>query len=112
MARERAYALQYLNLDADHLHELHWRCIRMLMASAARLVVTPVQDVLGLGSPARMNTPGKEQGNWTWRFTEDAFNHDGKNRLSHLTGLYQRRPDQQAKVYGDIAVKRKDDTRE
>jgi len=34
----------------------------------AALAVLPMQDVLGLGSTARMNTPGTETGNWTWRF--------------------------------------------
>ncbi len=55
----------------------------------------PMQDVLGLGSKYRMNTPGKPGGNWTWRFTAGALNHPGKDALLHITRLFQRHPDQQ-----------------
>jgi 4-alpha-glucanotransferase len=89
------------------VHEINWRMIQVAMMSAAHTAIFPMQDILNRGSDARMNTPGKEQGNWTWRFTADAFDHDGKHRLKHLTGLYQRRSDQQEKVYGDVAVKKK-----
>ncbi len=41
--------------------------VRLAMASTARLAVVPAQDLLGLGSEARMNTPGVRDGNWTWR---------------------------------------------
>jgi 4-alpha-glucanotransferase len=91
----------YLERD---INEINWRLIQVAMMSPAHTAIFPMQDVLNLGSEARMNTPGKEQGNWTWRFTDDAFSHDGANRLAHLTGLYQRRPDQQEKTYGDAAV--------
>ena len=66
----------------------------------------PFQDVISAGADARMNTPGQPSGNWTWRFTADAFDHDGKEKLAHITWLFQRRPDQQEKVYGDVAVKK------
>jgi 4-alpha-glucanotransferase len=90
------------------VREINWRMIQLAMMSTAHTAIFPMQDVLNHGSEGRMNTPGKEQGNWTWRFTEDKFNHDGKHRLKHLTGLYQRRPDQQQKAYGDAATKKKD----
>ncbi len=86
------------------VNEINWRLIQIAMMSPAHTAIFPMQDVLNLGSEARMNTPGKEQGNWTWRFTDDAFSHDGADRLAHLTGLYQRRPDQQEKTYGDAAI--------
>ena len=47
--------------------EPNWSLIRMALASRARLAVAPAQDVLGLGSEARMNRPGEAEGNWTWR---------------------------------------------
>lgn len=87
------------------VREINWRMIEVAMSSVAHTAIFPMQDILNLGADARMNTPGKEQGNWTWRFTENKFNHSGKDRLSHYTGLYRRRPDQQDKVYGDAAVK-------
>jgi len=91
--RERAYALQYLNLDLDDIQTLNWRCIRLLMASVAALVVTPVQDVLGLGSRARMNTPGTETGNWAWRLLPDQLDRlagEPAFRLRALTDIYGR----------------------
>ena len=88
------------------IHEINWRLIQIALMSPAHTAIFPMQDVLNLGAEGRMNTPGKEQGNWTWRFTADAFERDSKQRLAHLTGLYQRRPDQQEKVYGDVAVKK------
>ncbi|MFP5409672.1 MAG: 4-alpha-glucanotransferase [Gammaproteobacteria bacterium] len=42
--------------------------IDTVLASAASLAILPLQDALGLGSEARMNTPGTSDGNWTWRF--------------------------------------------
>jgi 4-alpha-glucanotransferase len=99
----RGFMADYLGQDVS---EINWTLIRAAMMSAAHTAIFPMQDILNIGSDGRMNTPGKEGGNWTWRFTEDAFQHDGINRLAHLTWLYRRRPDQQEKVYGDVAVKK------
>ncbi len=41
--------------------------VRMALASPAGLAVVPAQDLLGLGSAARLNTPGTSRGNWCWR---------------------------------------------
>lgn len=46
-----------------------WHLIRLAMLSRARLAVIPAQDLLGLGSRARINTPGRVEGNWRWRMT-------------------------------------------
>jgi 4-alpha-glucanotransferase len=51
-------------LDAD---EPHWGMIELAMQSRASLALVPAQDVLGLGSEARMNRPGVAGGNWSWR---------------------------------------------
>src|SRR3954447_16777072 len=50
--------------------------VRLAYASTARLAVVPAQDLLGLGSEARMNTPGVPDGNWTWRADPGAFDGD------------------------------------
>ena len=97
----RNFMQQYLDRE---VYEINWTLIRLAISSSAHTAVFPMQDVLNLGSEARMNTPGIESGNWTWRFTEDGFRHEGKDRLAYLTWLYQRRPDQQARVYGDAAM--------
>ncbi len=44
-----------------------WELLELALSSRAALAMTPAQDVLGLGSEARMNTPGRIEGNWAWR---------------------------------------------
>ncbi|HEY1092025.1 MAG TPA: 4-alpha-glucanotransferase [Burkholderiaceae bacterium] len=67
-ARERAFAGTYL---ACGEHDVHWAMIRACANSVANIAVYPLQDVLGLGSDHRMNTPGVLGGNWAWRFGWD-----------------------------------------
>jgi 4-alpha-glucanotransferase len=55
------------------------------MTSAAALAVIPLQDVLGLDSSARMNVPGRSQGQWRWRFPPEAFDAPAWQRLRELT---------------------------
>jgi hypothetical protein len=63
--RERRYAGTYLACGA---HDVHWAMIRAALNSVAHIAIVPLQDVLGLGSEHRMNTPGTEGGaNWGWR---------------------------------------------
>jgi len=50
------------------LDDMPWTLNRVAFASVARLAVIPMQDLLGLGSESRMNTPGTGDGNWCWRF--------------------------------------------
>ncbi len=52
--------------------------------------MAPLQDVLGLGTEARMNWPGKPSGNWRWRFTGDQLTDDLLDRLADLTEVYDR----------------------
>jgi 4-alpha-glucanotransferase len=47
--------------------EPHWSLIRLAFASPARVAMVQMQDVLGLGSEARMNMPGRSTGAWRWR---------------------------------------------
>jgi 4-alpha-glucanotransferase len=47
---------------------IHWAFIRAALASVAGLAIVPLQDVLGLGSEARMNIPSQRDGGWSWRF--------------------------------------------
>jgi len=85
--RERAYALKYLNSDG---REIHWDVIRAAWASVANTAITPLQDLLGLGSRARMNLPASQQGNWQWRFRREALTNKVSERLRDLTELYGR----------------------
>lgn len=58
--------------------------IRMAFASPARLAMAPMQDYLGLGSEARLNTPGKAGGNWRWRLRDDAPDENMVSRIARL----------------------------
>jgi 4-alpha-glucanotransferase len=66
--------------------------IRCVLASVAHLALFPMQDLLGLGSEARMNRPGTEAGNWEWRMREGAFSATVQQRLTELTRIYDRAP--------------------
>ncbi len=57
----------------DPEEEMPWGLVRLALSSRARLAVVLAQDLLGLGSEARMNTPGVPDGNWTWRAADGAF---------------------------------------
>jgi 4-alpha-glucanotransferase len=85
--REKALARAYLNTDGS---EIHWTLIRALMASVAETVIFPMQDVLGLGSEARMNTPATASGNWRWRMRPNAAAPAMAARLHEMARLYQR----------------------
>jgi len=86
---DRRRAAAYLQLRADEEKDIHWRFIAAVMTSIAVLAIFPLQDVLGLGSEARMNVPGRARGNWRWRVQADAFNSKLIARLrdlAHLSG--------------------------
>jgi 4-alpha-glucanotransferase len=82
--REKQVALNYLGTDG---HEINWDFIRLALMSAADTAIIPIQDILGLGSEARMNLPGKPEGNWCWRFTSDMLTEGIRARLKKLTAL-------------------------
>ncbi len=87
IGKERDYTRRYLNLGGQ---EIHWAFIRALMASVADTVVFPLQDVLGLGTEARMNLPGTSSGNWRWRVRAGALTPELSRRLRDLTETYER----------------------
>ncbi len=66
--------------------------IRAAYASAANLVIIPLQDILNLGNEARMNFPGRPGGNWTWRFTWDQVDGAMPAAYRQLCELYERPP--------------------
>jgi 4-alpha-glucanotransferase len=86
---EKARARSYLALDSAGVN---WSMIRGLMASVADTVLFPMQDILGLGSEARMNTPAVPGGNWRWRMAAapDALSPDAAARLREMSELFQR----------------------
>ncbi|WP_232797975.1 4-alpha-glucanotransferase, partial [Salinibacter altiplanensis] len=86
---EREFARAYLNLpDANPEGRVHRQAVRAMMASVADRVVTPVQDVIGLGSEGRLNTPGTMGDNWAWRVLPDQITEADQEWLAELTRLY------------------------
>jgi 4-alpha-glucanotransferase len=69
-----------------------WGLIRLAMASPARVAMIQMQDVLGLGSEARMNKPGSASGSWRWRMEAGAFNRAMARRLREITSEAGRLP--------------------
>jgi 4-alpha-glucanotransferase len=84
---ERARALAYLDAEG---RDIHWAFIRAALASVADTAIVPLQDVLGLGSEARMNLPGRGSGNWRWRFTDGSLTDEIRERLRKMAELYGR----------------------
>lgn len=72
-----------------------WAFIRTCMASIAKYAVFPMQDVLALGSDARMNIPGRSEGNWGWRCRRSDFHPDTARALYQMTHLFGRLEAQQ-----------------
>lgn len=85
---DRRYAMDYLKLTGAEGY--HWGLMRGAWASAARLAVVTAQDLLGLGSGARMNTPSTLGGNWQWRAMPGVFTEELAQRLRRETGIYRR----------------------
>jgi 4-alpha-glucanotransferase len=85
--REREFCLEYLNSGGK---EIHWDFIRAVQASVADTAVVPLQDLLGLGTEARMNLPNSTAGNWSWRYHAGALTDEIGRRLKQLTELYGR----------------------
>jgi 4-alpha-glucanotransferase len=83
----RVRVREYLARDG---RAIHWDLIRTAFASVADLAIVPMQDVLGLGSEARMNTPGESQGCWTWRLDESRIESWQAPLLADLAQRYGR----------------------
>jgi 4-alpha-glucanotransferase len=86
---ERRNAEAYVGRCEDGIH---WAFIRAALCSAASFSITPLQDVLGLGSEARMNTPSHDGGNWRWRFDPQDLTPERAAKLALLVELSDRLP--------------------
>jgi 4-alpha-glucanotransferase len=87
---ERSNAEAYLGRCDDGIH---WAFIRAAERSVADLALIPLQDVLGLGSEARMNTPSVHGGNWKWRLDPGQFSAEIAAKLAHLAEVTDRLPE-------------------
>ncbi len=89
---ERDLLRRYCGSDGS---EVNWDLIRLAMASVADLAVVPHQDLAGLGSDCRMNTPARADGNWRFRILPWTLKEDIQRRLHELIWVYGRLPRQQ-----------------
>jgi 4-alpha-glucanotransferase len=86
---ERAFALRYLGTDGQHFA---WDLCRLAHASVAETSILPVQDLLDLGTEARMNLPARPSGNWDWRLRQGQLDGAAADRLAEWTQVYGRWP--------------------
>ncbi|MFA5550147.1 MAG: 4-alpha-glucanotransferase [Trueperaceae bacterium] len=91
---ERDLVRRYLARDDG---EIAWELIRLAQATVADTCIVPLQDALGLGSEARMNTPGTAGGNWAWRFEWQNVPYWIAPQLAELAELYGRLPSEGSK---------------
>jgi 4-alpha-glucanotransferase len=71
---------------------IHWSLIRAALNSPANFAIVPMQDVLGLGPDARMNTPSRIEGNWGWRFEPEVLGRSLAQKLRLITEMSDRLP--------------------
>ncbi|XP_019177122.1 PREDICTED: 4-alpha-glucanotransferase, chloroplastic/amyloplastic [Ipomoea nil] len=88
---EKSNVLKYLpSIDE---HEISWGLIQAALASVAQTTIIPMQDILGLGTSARMNIPATQFGNWSWRIPRsisfDSLGNEAK-KLRDMLGTYGR----------------------
>jgi 4-alpha-glucanotransferase len=89
--REKGRLRKYLGKKVE-AETVHRDFIEMAMTSAADLAIIPLQDVLGLGAEARMNTPATAYGNWRWRFEEGQIDEEARRFLRAVTRAGRRTP--------------------
>ena len=87
--KHQSQVIQYLGCAR---REIVWQIIRAIWASAAAIAIVSVQDLLELGSSARMNVPGTSKGNWSWRIQETKRLDGALDRVAQLSELYARQP--------------------
>lgn len=87
---EKQSVLTYLGCTSSE--GINWDLIRLALSSVANQAIIPLQDVLGLGTEARMNVPSYAEGNWDWRYQADAVTEELGDRLKTLTTVYGRAP--------------------
>ncbi|HTX89995.1 MAG TPA: 4-alpha-glucanotransferase [Anaerolineales bacterium] len=84
---EKDFARRYLRVDG---RDFPWDLIRAGWGSTAVFALAPMQDLLGLGTEARMNYPSRLGGNWEWRMTEDALGGELQGRIRELNWIFLR----------------------
>jgi 4-alpha-glucanotransferase len=84
---ERSFCRSYLSSNGRHIDR---DMLRAILASVADTAIVPAQDLLGLPSNARMNTPATSDSNWEWRLSDGQLSDEIMERLASLTRIYGR----------------------
>lgn len=87
---DKSFCNRYMNLRQMEKEDLKWEFVRAAFMSVADTAIIPMQDYLGLGEEARINTPSTLGNNWTWRMKKGAFTKQLANRMRKMTKLYGR----------------------
>ena len=87
---DKKMCIDYINDRSIDNKFINWDMICLGMRSVADTCIIPVQDILGLGKSARINTPSTLGDNWKWRMTEGCFSEELIKKLRRLTKLYGR----------------------
>ena len=82
------FARSYCKLTEEEGY--NWGIIRTAYASVSKYAIIQMQDILGLGSEARMNTPSTLGGNWVWRIKGEALTDELAAKLKALATTYNR----------------------
>lgn len=85
--RDKDYIRRYMNVSGE---DINWDLIRLAISSSAKYAIIPVQDVIGLGTDARMNKPGVGGGNWQFRFEEESLTDEMAEKLKYLCDIFNR----------------------
>ena len=88
--RQVEYARKYLRIEPDE--SFNWAMIKAAMATCADTVILQMQDFLGLDNSARINTPSKPDGNWSWRIDYSCINDWLAKIIRDVTATYWRLP--------------------
>jgi 4-alpha-glucanotransferase len=91
-ARQRQYLWNYVSRPSGESHEAASTLTNLAWSSGAAVAMAPLQDLLNLGNDARMNLPGRAEGNWRWRWTEDMLTPTAFQWLHDLTKTSNRAP--------------------
>jgi 4-alpha-glucanotransferase len=90
--QQRQAVWSYVGRPPGAGDEVAWELLRLAWSSPAGLAMAPLQDVLNLGSEARMNRPGSANGNWRWRVADTMLSGPVFDRLRSITVLSGRVP--------------------
>lgn len=91
-SRDREFCREYLHFQQGNKEGINWELIRAAVASVADLAIIPMQDYLGLGTQARINTPSTLGDNWTWRMEKGAFTKELAEKIRKMNEIYKRIP--------------------